>query len=85
MDATIYNLQDARSARNIARLTSKSFLTPSGLAGLAQQPALMYLSVTSFLVQYVRASLSFHAQVMSAGFWQCSKSPKAPEKPTNWL
>ena len=85
MDATIYNLQDARSARNIARLTSKSFLMPSVLAGLAQQQALMCLSVTSFLVQYARASLSFHAQVMSAGSWQSSKLPKGPEKPSNWL
>jgi len=85
MDAQILNLDQARSARNTVLLTSKSFHTPLDLDGLAQQQAAMFLSATSFFAQYTLASISFHAQVMSAGYWQCLKSQKDQEKPLNWL
>jgi len=70
MDAQIYRMDDMRSARNTALLTSKNCLMPLELAGLVQQQAMMCLNVTSFLVQSARISLSFHAQVMSSGYWQ---------------
>ena len=85
MDATVFNLADIRSQRNLATLTGKNYLMPQDWAGLAQQTAVMLHSATLFWAEYVAAMLSCHARIMCSASSPYSKPPKPEAPPSNWL
>lgn len=79
MDATIYQLDSLRSARNSRMLMERYFQMPLTADGLA-----LLTSATAFWVQYVANMASYHHKVLSAAFLPCLKSPKATDQPSGW-
>ena len=79
MDATIYNLESLRSARNSRMLMERFFPTHLTSDGLA-----LLTSATAFWVQYVANMASYHHRVLSAGFSPFLRNASDSEKPYGW-
>ena len=79
MDATIYNLESLRSARNSRMLMEKCFQMPLTSDGLE-----LLTSATAFWVQYIANMASYHHRVLSAGFSPFLRNASGSEKPSGW-